>query len=394
MKKLLLCIVMAGFMIPAMAQEDVSVKDTTKKIETQRERDVTKNESINELSKAVNNLVQQQKEISVTEICNYIFGVIGIISLFIACVAYEWSIKQNKKQSLVLDEHSDNLKEGLLGIEEQSSILDKHGKHLEESLQCLDNIRQNMFTTDIPDFPHNIKNIIDLIDECLNNKFYVGKRIEFEIFTDFPGYGILSYNDKWNDYKDKISSICRRKPTRWYFYNDKKQAQQREHQFEHFKEPENHDELVKFIDKCQKNALMGHTPDCCDTGNCPYDKADKKEFECPLSIKKECYYIKTMEATYTSLMEKTAELQQTLKEDIEEMENRYQIKVTKMDKELPFFGWFIVENIDNKRIPLKAIITFPAWGENCEKGFYTEKEKLLHVFYNTLHEHVKDTTHN
>ena len=358
---------MAIFMMPAIAQEDVSIKDTIK-IETRKSSVEIKNKTINHLSEVVNNLEKQRKEITFIDIYTHIFGIIGIISLLFALVAYRWSIKQNKKQSLILDEYSNDLK---------------------ETLRDIDNMRQN-FTTDIPDFPYNIKNIIDLMDECLYNKSYIGKQIEFEIFTDVSGYGMLSYNDKWNDYRDKISSICRRRPTRWYFYNDEKQVQQIAHQFEYFKESENHDKLAEFIERCQKNALIGHAPECYDAGYCPYDKDDKKEFKCPLAKKKECYFIKTMDKNYDSLMQKTIELQQFLKENISDMENQFFIKVTRMDKELPFFGWFIVENINNKRIPLKAIITVPFGDQNCEKGFYTEKEKLLYAFYNTLHEHVKD----
>ena len=368
MKKLLLCILMASFMMPAIAQEGRESDERS----NHREHDslITVNAELTGKNTGLNGqieLLQKEKD-SWLYYGNIISIVLGVISIFLAMYVFKWSIKQTDKQTLVLDEHS---------------------KDLKGSLRDIDNIRQNMFTTDIPDFPDNIQNIINLMDECLKKKTCDGKRIEFEIFTDFPGYGMLSYNDEWNGYKEKIRQICSRRRTRWYFYNDEKQAQQIAHQFEHFKGDENRDKLIEFIDKCQKNALIGHIPDCCDIGHCPYDKDDKKEFKCPLARKRECYYIKTMDKSYESLMQKTIELQQSLKETIAEMVSQHYIEVTRMDKELPFFGWFIVEKIENERIPLKAIITFPVWGQNCEKGFYTEKEKLLYAFYNTLHEHVK-----
>jgi hypothetical protein len=97
--------------------------------------------------------------------------------------------------------------------------------------------------------------------------------------------------------------------------------------------------------------------------------------------------------THKSLIENTKRLQNSLQKTIEDLKKFHGLHIENISKELPFFGWFITDITQSgKPKPLRAIISYTTYDEDSnefEVGFYTEKEKLLHVLYTILQEHVK-----
>ena len=264
----------------------------------------------------------------------------------------------------------------------------------------IENVRQNIFTKDTQNFPNNITDISDFMKDCCVKSQFPNMQVAFEIYTDVPGYGIVSKNKFWHNYLEAIRMVCQSMPLNWHFYMEEKIEESRVNQYKKWEEGKDKEGLEKYIRECKENVNPQDSKNFqCTDGKCYYD--DKSSIDKSVCTNKhgECYFIKTIEIsnspveTHKSLIENTRKLQNSLKNTMEELKHYNGLHIENISKELPFFGWFLMDITQNgKPKPLKAIISYTTYDENSkdfEVGFYTEKEKLLHVLYTILKEHVK-----
>ena len=281
--------------------------------------------------------------------------------------------KQGEEHLAVLNKQSERL-------EKQSEILDEQSSTLDRYLIKFNDIMENLSTRHINKFPDNFDEIEQLLS-CCNHDSNIQNRRKITIYTDVLGYGILSKNLHWNKLYKTMKEIIdnnKKVDVEWHFYETELRNEKLTTQFSIFK-PENdpQNERLKYIKQVKSFAACD-----CDNKypNCGRIKCDK-------------YIIQSLDDNcgHEDLTACCINLQNNIEKDIEAIssKNPHLKKVCRVEKEFPFFGWFILERINGDYVPKKTIITYPNYIGNTENGLYTENTSLLQTHYTVLNEIVK-----
>jgi hypothetical protein len=297
-------------------------------------------------------------------------------SLVAIGISVYFAVKQNKqlnKQDEILDN--------------QDKKLEEHNGKLKDSIEKIEKVYQNLKTIDTPDFPNNIEMIDkEIFDFCIENK------LALEIYTDVGGYAILSNNNLWRTYYNKVSKcITNNVDVYWYFYNDELQIKQRENQFKEYENNANIEKLRKKVSEYKKNVyIFGN----CEKkyGGCPLHRGDTCIADADKEL--ECIPIMKLEDSYDSLINTLQELQRITNENVERLRKRGSVeKIKRLTNELPFFAWFAIEKKGDIKTPVKGIISYNVLkGDVTEKGFITENKELLSVLYDIIQYNIENSS--
>jgi hypothetical protein len=234
-------------------------------------------------------------------------------------------------------------------------------------------IINNLETKDTNDFPENLKDIGELVDECEKNGYLL------DIYTNAPGYGIFSNNRQWNIFYDKISK-CENIQIHWHYYGDTKLKEQIKRQFASW---ENSQEKIDEKIKKRQEKVVRYCP------NRLKKKCNLQESECRCKddTKKQCRLILTIQTNYKSVTDTVYNLSQIAIEQIESLEKAKIVRrVFRFENDLPFCAWIAlkINRKTNKRELIKGIFAYNTYINDIDKGFKTSNPRLLTALFTIL----------
>ncbi|MDR1792492.1 MAG: hypothetical protein LBR36_03480 [Bacteroidales bacterium] len=262
-----------------------------------------------------------------------------------------------------------NVKKLAYHVDTSITKLDNIANNIDTSIKKSDSIANNMNTRHISPFPNNFKDIENLLDICEDSH----TQKELWIYTDALGYGIWSNNKQWKKFFKKVKKIIEETNVHvyWYFYGeilrDEKIKQQ-------VSELDSKGRLISHCEACKKSVAP-----------CPnHNKKDRQtpctSTSCDLHIMESLKKI-----TVDSVVEMITKMQQNTEQEIRALRERYcKFNMEYIEKELPFFAWFVYENIQDESKPLKAMVSFPNYGRSTEEGLITENEGLISALHSAL----------
>ena len=199
-------------------------------------------------------------------------------------------------------------------------------------------------------------NIDDIVKEIFDYTETTDKVRKIEIYTDFVGYGMLTDNERWNNYWGEIKDIINKNniTVDWCFYDKEMRSIQIDNQFEYYSNKP--DELCDFLERCKSKVKK------------PQDKNEIEQIQSMTNLTS----LKTLLNDLLDKKEKNLEHLQT---------NNNTLTINRVKNILPLHAWFVYEeNSDGKLIPVRGIMTYPTYeGGSTEIGYFSTNKDVLDV---------------
>jgi len=239
-------------------------------------------------------------------------------------------------------------------------------------------------------FPHSIEKAITLIQKYSKQNEKNLSKYYLHIYTDVPGYAIFSNNKLWNEFYDILDGAKKKFFIIWHFYSENKLNEHINKQFNTWK---SYDEkkVKDRIEESVKNIYKKHT-------NCSYFNCKSNNLtDCKIiqDIQTESHSKKSVEDMVDFIERKVKKLHECAINQINKLtEEGGEVKIERIEEDLPFFGWIFGKKEKNAFTPLEGIISYSFYsdeGEEREKGFSTSDRKLIRILYEIINNSFKKT---
>ncbi len=332
------------------------------------------------------------------ETLTVIFGIIGVISMVLSIFFY---IKNMKKSEKLIDKMNISTK--------------KIGKTTKQ----VEAISKHLSFGSIKPFPLGLEDVIELLKGYVKTAKDENREFCLDIYTDVPGYAAFSHNKLWNDFYDCLKDICSKReagfPIYWYFYSERHLENQIKEQFSSWRSYD--------LTQLKKEIYLRSSFDIEKNGyktnekrlnfqhgsaeNCKYSKSgtcrSEKDEECKkiIELKIEFDKLKNNNEVSQFVDEKVINTMKYLHnnavERIKQLSSSGTVKYKRLNENLPFFAWIILEKTEvNKKqyklTPIEGIVSYNYYDEKkeaIEKGFRTSDSMLIRSLYDIVHSSSK-----